>query len=65
LRNARFVLKKAEEAGLVNVHILNGMMQVYTSNGSLDDALALYDDFKKHNLVSQQLEGVAHHGRYI
>lgn len=52
LRNARFVMQKAADAGLVNVHLLNGMMQVYTSTGSLDNALALYDEFRRHNVVS-------------
>lgn len=49
LKNARFVMKQAEEAGLMNKYLLNGMMQVYTSAGSLDSAVALYEDYNRHN----------------
>jgi pentatricopeptide repeat protein len=46
------VFEKAEEAGLVDVHVLNGLLQFYTSAGSIEHALALYDEYEEQNLVS-------------
>ena len=52
-------MEKAADAGLINIHLLNGMMQVYTSAGSLDSAVALYEEYEKHNEVSPVLHALA------
>jgi hypothetical protein len=52
LRNADFVLEQAKEEESMDVHILNGTLQVKTSAGSLDGALAYHEDeFDKHGMV--------------
>lgn len=52
-KNADFVLRKASENGLVDTPILNTMIQVKTSGGSLDEALAFYNEqFKEYQKVS-------------
>lgn len=51
--NADFVLKMAEEEGVVDVSLLNSMLQVKTSASSLLEAENLHrDGFRRHNLVS-------------
>ena len=53
IRNAEVVLKQAEEEGVVDVPIMNGALQVKTSAGSLDEALAYHEEeFRKNGLVS-------------
>ena len=52
-------MNQAEEAGLMNRYLLDGMMQVYTSAGSLDSAVALYEEYEKHNEVSPVLHALA------
>ncbi|CAB9505980.1 Pentatricopeptide repeat-containing protein [Seminavis robusta] len=59
-RNAHFVLERAKEAGLLDVHILNGMLQFYTSAGSLEHALALYDEYRE-----QKLEPTSYSDRLV
>ena len=44
-------MEKAAKAGVVDMHLLNGMLQVHCSAGSLDNALAVYDQFEEHKLV--------------
>jgi len=52
VRNAEVVLQQAEEEGVVDVPIMNGALQVKTSAGSLDQALACHEDeFEKNGLV--------------
>jgi hypothetical protein len=48
LRTAQFVFQKAEEEGLVDGHILNGMLQVHTAAGRLDTAMEMYEQFEKY-----------------
>jgi hypothetical protein len=53
-RNADFILQKASEDGLVDSSLLNAMLEVRTSAGSIDDALDFHAaDFHKHKLVSR------------
>ena len=42
-QNASFVMKKAVEDGLADVHMMNGMLQVECSTGSIDRALACHE----------------------
>ena len=52
-RNAEFALGKAVEDGIMDVHVLNAILQVKTSAGSLDKALEFHrDEFRKNELVS-------------
>ena len=44
-------MEKAEEAGLIDTPMLNGMLQVYNATGSINSALALYEQFEKYKLV--------------
>jgi hypothetical protein len=39
---ARYVVHKASEEGLVDVHMLNGVLEIEASSGSLDRALEFY-----------------------
>lgn len=43
IQNAYFVVEKAKEDGLLDVHTMNGMLQVETSTGSIDRALACHE----------------------
>ena len=53
IQNAEYILKKASEAGIVDVHLLNSMLQVKTNSGNLEKALQFHDEeFQKHGLVS-------------
>jgi hypothetical protein len=52
ISNAEAVLEQAKEEDSMDIHILNGALQVKTSAGSLDGALAYHEDaFAKHGLV--------------
>ena len=52
IRNAEVALQQAEAEGLVDVPIMNGALQVKTSAGSLDEALAYHEDeFEKNGMV--------------
>lgn len=52
IRNAEVALQQAEAEGLVDVPIMNGALQVKTSAGSLDEALAYHEDaFEKNGVV--------------
>lgn len=52
IRNAEVVLQQAEEEDVVDVPIMNGALQVKTSAGSLDEALAYHEEeFEKNGLV--------------
>jgi hypothetical protein len=54
-RNAEFVLQKANEDGLVDSSLLNAMLEVITSAGSINDALEFHaTEFDKYNLVSDR-----------
>ena len=51
LRNVEYVLEQAREEDSMDVHILNGALQVKASAGSLNDALAYHEDeFDKQGL---------------
>lgn len=53
IRNAEVVLQQAQEEDVVDVPIMNGALQVKTSAGSLDEALAYHEEeFEKNDLVS-------------
>ena len=41
-------MDKAKKAGVVDVHLLNGMLQVHCSAGSLNTALDVYDQFEEY-----------------
>ncbi len=44
---------EAEKGGLVDAHLLNGMLRVYTNSGRIEPALRFYDsEYKKHGVVS-------------
>lgn len=50
-RAAVTVMAKAEEDGLVDIHLLNSMLEVETSAGSLDRAVAYHEDeFARKNM---------------
>lgn len=52
IRNAEVVLQQAQEENVVDVPVMNGALQVKTSAGSLDEALAYHqDEFEKNGLV--------------
>jgi hypothetical protein len=48
LRTAEFVFQKAQEEGVVDVHILNGMLQVHTAAARLNKAVEVYEQFAKY-----------------
>lgn len=55
IQNASFVMKKAMEDGLADVHMMNGMLQVECSSGSIDRALACHEArFKQNGLEPTQ-----------
>ena len=55
IQNAYFVMKKAKEDGLTDVHMMNGMLQVECSSGSLDRALSCHETrFKQNGLEPTQ-----------
>jgi hypothetical protein len=42
----------AEKEGLVDSHLLNGMLRVYTNSGRIEPALRFYDtEYKKHGVT--------------
>jgi len=43
VRDARFAIMKAEEEGMINVHVLNSMLEVETKAGSIDRALDFHN----------------------
>lgn len=44
---------EAEKEGLVDAHLLNGMLRVHTNSGRIEPALRFYEtEFKKHGMVS-------------
>mmetsp|Transcript_20024 Transcript_20024/g.43386 ORF Transcript_20024/g.43386 Transcript_20024/m.43386 type:complete len:1495 (+) Transcript_20024:183-4667(+) len=52
LANAKFVMMEAEKEGLVDAHLLNGMLRVHTNSGRIEPALRFYDtEYKKHGLT--------------
>ena len=52
LANAKHVMSVAEEEGLVDAHLLNGMLRVYTNSGRIEPALRFYDtEYEKHGLT--------------
>ena len=52
MRNAQFVLEKAEDEGLIDQSLLNGMLQAKTSASSLDEAQLFHkNQFRRHSLV--------------
>lgn len=53
MSNAQFVMEKAKEADLIDTPMLNGMLQVYTSVGSIDNALELYQKYQEYNMVRE------------
>lgn len=54
-QNAYFVMEKAKEDGLMTDHLLNGVLQVETSTGSIDRALACHESrFKEYNLTPSE-----------
>lgn len=51
--NADFVLERARDDGVMDVHLLNAGLEVKTNAASLDQALAFYEDqYKQHKMVS-------------
>ena len=55
VQNAFFVMEKAKEDGLADVHMLNGMLQVECGTGSIDRALACHEArFKFYGLVPNE-----------
>ncbi|KAL9182599.1 hypothetical protein ACHAXT_013251 [Thalassiosira profunda] len=52
LANAMHLMNEAEGEGLVDAHLLNGMLRVYTNSGRIEPAMRFYDaEFKKHGLA--------------
>jgi hypothetical protein len=52
MRNAEFVLEKAKDDEIVDSHLLNTMLEVKASAGSIDRTIEFHrDEFQKHNLV--------------
>lgn len=50
--NADFVLERARDDGVMDVHLLNAGLEVKTNAASLDQALAFYEDqYKQHKMV--------------
>jgi hypothetical protein len=51
---------EAEKGGLVDAHLLNGMLRVYTNSGRIEPALRFYDsEYKKHGVVSVPILALA------
>ena len=51
--NALVTMKAAQDDGLIDGHVLNGMLQVVCNSRSVQDILQYYDDMeRKYNLVS-------------
>ena len=47
----------AEREGLVDAHLLNGMLRVYANSGRIEPALRFYDtEYKKHGVVSMRMD---------
>lgn len=54
VRDARFAIMKADEEGMVNMHVLNSMLEVETKAGSIDRALAFHNDqYELSGMVSE------------
>ena len=52
LQNAEFVMGKALQEGSVDISLLNSMLQVKASLGSLGEASRFHEEeFRKHELV--------------
>jgi len=50
-QNAHFIVERAKEEGLMNNHLLNGMLMVETSTGSIDRALACHESrFRQYDI---------------
>jgi len=50
-QDSHFVMKKAKDDGLIDVHMLNGLMQLQASCGSFNRVLQIHEEqFKKYNL---------------
>ncbi len=59
LQNAYFAFEKANEEGVVDIYLLNGILEVETSAGRLDRTIQLYEEeFHKFNLVSTATLGM-------
>lgn len=43
LANAKYVMTEAEKEGLVDAHLLNGMLRVHTNTGRIEPAMRFYD----------------------
>jgi len=53
LANARHIMAEAEKEGLVDIHLLNGMLQVEANSGRIEPAYRFHStEFEKHGLVS-------------
>lgn len=56
VRNANYAFQKAEEDGVVDKPLLNGMLQVLTSTSALDAAEKFHaEEFRRRNMVRSQL----------
>lgn len=52
LANAKHVMSAAVNEGLVDAHLLNGMLRVYANSGRIEPALRFYDtEYKKHGVT--------------
>lgn len=52
---ARYVMRKASQEGLVDVHMLNGVLELEAQSGSLDRAIDFYEtEFGQHQLVPNE-----------
>jgi hypothetical protein len=52
LVDAKFVFSQAASEGLVDIHLLNGMLQVQANAGRIEPALRFYDtEFAKHGVM--------------
>eukprot|EP00957_Ditylum_brightwellii_P122875 9369252-Ditylum_brightwellii.AAC.1 len=60
LENAHFVMAKAEADGVVDTHVLNGMLKVEASAGRLGKALSLYDNFSNYGSMLLKNSRVSH-----
>ena len=52
IQNARQVMKKAETEDLLDIHILNNMLEVEASTGSLDRAIAFHEQEFSRNMIN-------------
>ena len=53
IQDAQFVMQKAKEDKVVDTHIMNSMLQVFSKAGKVDDVLALHnEEFSLNNIVS-------------